>query len=112
MDIGVARSRSNALPVVGTSGLADDPPAATFGDAGLFLDVNVDELASVRSLDAPDDLPALAVEVRETADSVPGQDGSSICSPAWGAWPRAWRTSLRCRRTTRLPSPLSSHGLA
>src|ERR1700676_1183185 len=51
-----------------------DPPATTRRDLGLLLDVDVDQLAGGRRIDAPNNPAAGTIKVRETAHSVANED--------------------------------------
>jgi hypothetical protein len=51
-----------------------DPPATTRRDLGLLLDVDVDQLAGVRGIDAPNNPSAATIEVRKTTHSVANKD--------------------------------------
>ena len=89
MDEGVSHLRTTTPPALGALGHAVDSPPTTFGDAGLLLDVHVDELAQMGGLDAPDDPSTSTVEVREPAHPVASED--PVQCGRWG--PRPWRQS-------------------
>jgi len=73
VDVGVAEPGTPGLAVIQAALPTVHPPTTAFGDLGLLLHVDVDQLTRVGGLD-PTDHPTLAVEIGEPAHSVALED--------------------------------------
>jgi hypothetical protein len=87
MDMGISDSGAPTRATLLSSHPSVDSPPTTLWNAGLLFDVDVDQLARMRGLDAPDYSATLAVQVAQTAQSVPDQ--YSMQRRGWDARPRS-----------------------
>jgi hypothetical protein len=71
-----------------------DPPATTFGNLGLLLDVDVDEFTGSGCLNAAHNAPASSLEVREPRAPVAGPHPMQRRGGHPGSWGESGRSEL------------------